>query len=130
MPGLLSVLNVGAGDLKLTFNSGDPIETDRAKRTVEDMLRRGYVVFVSDTDGNLTKVRSFDGAKNEYILADVPAGPDDGYGSVGQTYGEVFGGSKPDEPVQETAQKRRGRPRKTVKAQDVDAIGIAPTAGG
>lgn len=44
-PGDVSVLNVTKGDMKLTFNSDDPLETERASRVIQDMLRRGYSIF-------------------------------------------------------------------------------------
>lgn len=38
--GHLSVLNCGAGDLEFKFDTEDPQEVVRAKRVIEDMLRR------------------------------------------------------------------------------------------
>lgn len=57
--GGLDVLNCNLGDLKLSFDPANPVEMDRAKRAVRDMLRRGYVIFVQ-VDGKLHRVKQFD----------------------------------------------------------------------
>lgn len=41
MMGSVAILNVSAGDTKLTFDKSNPSETIRAARIVKDMLRRG-----------------------------------------------------------------------------------------
>jgi hypothetical protein len=35
-----STLNVGVGDIESCFDPGDPVEVARARRPIEDMLRR------------------------------------------------------------------------------------------
>lgn len=70
----LDVLNCGAGDISLVFNANDPMEVERAKRIVQDMLRRGYALFVTGTDGKLTKVNAFDEKLGVYLIADGPDG--------------------------------------------------------
>ena len=43
MAGTLEILNVGAGDVVITFDKTNPAEQIRAKRIIKDMLKRGYV---------------------------------------------------------------------------------------
>jgi hypothetical protein len=75
--GELSILNVGYGDTKLTFDNKNPAETIRAARIVKDMLHRGYalLVEVDQPDGTKAFQRAldFDPARNEYIVADFDA---------------------------------------------------------
>ena len=114
--GYLSVLNVGAGDIKLNFNSSDPMEVERARRIVNDMLQRGYVIFVEDDDG-MHRVESFDEKTDTYIIADGALYQGDA--NEQQTEGEA---KKPA-----TRQKwKRKVSAKTAKR----TTGIAPTAGG
>lgn len=72
MSGSLDVLNCAAGHLTFDFDKGDPAEVERAKRVVEDMLRRGYTIFVETPEG-LAKVEAFDPGTAHYVISDVPA---------------------------------------------------------
>ena len=71
--GTIDILNTGAGHLELHFNPADPIESDRAKRAVMDMLRRGYSLFVYADDGTIIPVERYDPVKNVYIIGNVSA---------------------------------------------------------
>ena len=53
--GQIGILNVGAGDTKLTFDKNNPAECIRSARIVTDMLRRGYALLIEVTDkkGNM-----------------------------------------------------------------------------
>lgn len=65
----LSILNVGAGDTKITFDPNNISERIRSK----DMLRRGYALLVEvERDGEKKWERAvdFDETKCEYIIAD------------------------------------------------------------
>lgn len=71
--GSIGILNVGAGDVKISFDSGNASETVRAGRIVKDMMRRGFVLLVEvERDGVRAYERAtgFDEKKNEYIIAD------------------------------------------------------------
>lgn len=78
--GMLEVLSVGKGDLKIEIGNSN---ADRAKaqRLIEDMLRKGYTLFVETADGPL-RVRKFLPDEMAYLVADVPdvvaAAPDPG----------------------------------------------------
>lgn len=75
MTGQLDVLNVGKGHLELKFHQNDVIETTRAKRIIEDMLRRGYALFVHGKGDALIRVRKFIPKTGTYIIADGPEIP-------------------------------------------------------
>lgn len=72
--GSLGILNVGAGDIKLSFDPANPSERIRAARIVTDMLRRGYALLVAVPDGDggtiYTRATDFDEATCEYLIAD------------------------------------------------------------
>jgi hypothetical protein len=55
--GSLSILNVGLGDIEFRFDTGDPAEVEKAKRAIEDMLRRAT---------------GFDPARGVYLVDKVP----------------------------------------------------------
>jgi len=132
----LGILNVGAGDLKLSFDPANPAERIRAARVVTDMLRRGYALLVRMPDGKYTRATAFDEEACEYIVADfdplnlqhVPQAelppvtlkekPD------GQPQ-QAHEGPQPEAPAQ-----RRGGRRKRVPAESVHTVAVARTAGG
>lgn len=112
MIGEIGILNVGAGDTKLSFDPAKPAECKRAAKVVGDMLKRGYAILVqvgSDDKGPLyRRAEAFDPETNEYLIVGVP-----------------------DEPVPEKAP--RGRPKlKTVRvaAARTSAVAVARSAGG
>jgi hypothetical protein len=72
--GSLSILNIGVGDIEFRFDTGDPAEVERAKRAIEDMLRRGYAILVDDGSG-LRRATGFDPARGLYIIDKVPGEP-------------------------------------------------------
>jgi hypothetical protein len=100
MNGTLDILNCGAGHLKFSFDGSDPLEIEKAKRVIEDMLRRGYALFV-EVDGELHKAEGFDPETTSYIISE---------------------GADP-------SAKRKGRKRK-VPAGSARATGVGPTSGG
>lgn len=71
-PGMLEVLSVGKGDIKLTVGGDDPAEVEKARRIIEEMLRKGYGIFV-ETDKGLTRVRRFNAKRMTYVISDEPA---------------------------------------------------------
>jgi hypothetical protein len=110
-PGMLEVLSIGKGDLKIEV--GDSNE-DRAKaqRIIEEMLRKGYTLLVETADG-LLKVTKFLPDAMVYVVADtpdvVPAAPE------------------PDLPAKPAAQRRGKR---TVPVAGSRTTAIGRTAGG
>ncbi len=78
-PGMLEVLSVGKGDIKLTVGGSDPEEVDKARRVIEEMLRKGYAIYV-ETDTGVRRVKKFNKYRLTYIIAEVaepePAPPE------------------------------------------------------
>lgn len=108
----VSILNVGHGDTTLSFDPGSPADMEHAKRTVQDMLRRGYAIMVQvgEEDGEpiYRRARSFDPETCEYVIVGVPAD---------------------DAPSAKAAKAKKPR-EKRVKATEAPASAIAPSAGG
>lgn len=128
--GEVSVLNTLHGDLKLSFDSDDPMEVERARLAVEDMLRRGYILF-AHIDGKLEKIVAFDAATNEYLIAAGPVGARDGHGGSPEAKTSPATETQGQGPVEEVAPavRRRGRPRKH-PAKTTTVTAVAPTSGG
>jgi hypothetical protein len=68
--GQIDILNCGTGHTEIRITEDNPIEMERAKRIIQDMLKRGYALFVHGTDGALIKVKKFDPEHMTYIVAD------------------------------------------------------------
>src|SRR5450759_1215555 len=67
-PGILDVLSIGKGDLRLTVGGDDPEDTDKARKLIEEMLRKGYSIFV-ETDQGTKRVKRFNPKRMTYISA-------------------------------------------------------------
>jgi hypothetical protein len=107
--GVLEILNVQGGEVKIVFDPADPKETIRAKGIVTDMLRRGYALVVEiERDGETAyeRVQKFDAATGEYLIAAAAT-----------------------EPAAEPA-KKRGQYRRRLPMESANATAVAPSAGG
>lgn len=136
MTGEVGILNVGAGDTKLTFDNRNPAETIRAARIVKDMLRRGYALLIEVTqpDGSkaFQRALAFHEDTCEYVIADYdpsivspePERPTD------EEAGQAQPGRPPEERAEAPETRKRGRPSKTVPASTTRAVAVARTAGG
>jgi hypothetical protein len=113
--GMISILNVGAGDITVSFNQHDPAERERAVRMLKDMQTRGYAILVRLEDGTYTRALEIDTERGCYVIHDP-------------------GPSSAPEPspavTPEPAPRRRGRPRKSVPFENARAYGVARSAGG
>lgn len=109
--GGLDILNTGAGHIEVRYDLNDTIEVERAKRIIEDMLKRGYVLFIQGKDQELIRVESFDAVKGVYLIADL---------------GDPIEGTS----LPAKAKRGRGRPKKEVKMTEVKATAIGRSAGG
>lgn len=69
-PGVVNILSVGEGHIKLSFDKNEPAERIRAARIVKDMLKRGYALLVDKGNGQYQRAEGFDEETCEYILAD------------------------------------------------------------
>lgn len=152
MNGELAILNVAAGDTKLSFDKSNPGEVIRAGRIVKDMLKRGYALLIEvERDGQKAFERAldFDDKTSEYIIADfdpsqssdipkpsrgvvVPrAGLDDGP-EIGDTDGSTQDQAPADEssvPEQVGGGNRR-KGRRGVPASGTRAVAVGRSAGG
>lgn len=102
-PGMLEVLSIGKGDLKLTLGGDDPGDIERARDLIEEMMTKGYSIFV-ETDDGPEKVTRFNPKRMSYSIADAP-----------------------DQPAKAT--KPRGRPKKA-GTKEVPVAGSRSTAVG
>jgi len=108
----IDVLSIGHGDIHIRFDEKDVLEVERAKRIIEDMIRRGYSLFVHGKGKALVRVQKFDAKKGFYIIA---------------------AGALEAEPAQSPELRpRRGRPAKTesVHMGRVKATIVGRSAGG
>lgn len=103
----LSILNVGEGDTKLTFDPHKPEELERTRRIVTDMLRLGYAILVKDGE-SWQRATAFDPETCEYLISDVPATVEE------------------STPISKRA---RGRKRR-LPAHTTRAVSVARSAGG
>lgn len=106
----LSILNVGDGDTKITFDKDKPEERERACRIVADMLKLGYAIMVKDADGKWTRAVGFDPETAEYLVSAEPT--------------DEAAVQKPTKKV------KRGRAAKRLPASTTRAVGVARSAGG
>lgn len=67
-PGMLEVLSVGKGDLKITVGGDDPEEIEKGRKVIEDMLRAGYSIFV-ETDKGPSRVKKFNPKRMTYSIS-------------------------------------------------------------
>jgi hypothetical protein len=112
----LSILNVGSGDTRISFDPDKPEERKRACQIVMDMLKRGYAILVEagEKDGKKLyhRATAFDPETAEYIVAGLPE--------------EAIEAS---ERVPVVKKKGRGRPRR-LPAASTPAVSVARSAGG
>lgn len=69
-PGMLEILSVGKGDIKLTIDSSDPDDVADAKKVIEEMLAKGYGIFV-ETDDGLSRVKRFNPKRMTYVISEI-----------------------------------------------------------
>jgi hypothetical protein len=135
MSGEVGVLNVGAGDIKLSFDPSNPAEVIRAKRMVKDMLRRGYALLVGVGTGDdgrpiYQRALDFDEERCEYIIADfdpeIAAETDRKEREDG---GEKVAAAAPS-GNEGGAKGKAKRGQKRVPAASAPAVAVAHSAGG
>lgn len=118
--GTLEVLSVGAGHLRLTITTKGKADREKARKTIEDMLRRGYAIFVEVEPGKpLERVTKFDPRRMEYIIEEQvePAAAQD-----------VAAAPKP-KPARSKSVRRGWRQRR-INAGRAHATVVGRTAGG
>lgn len=132
MPGSVGILNVGAGDTKLTFDPKKPDEVKKSAKIVGDMIKRGFVLLIEvgkDKDGEplYRRAKAFDESTCEYIIA---GSIDDEPTTTEQPHDEEQA-SAPPRARKEKAEPKRDRRRTTrVPASSTQAVAVARTSGG
>jgi hypothetical protein len=118
MTGEVGILNVGAGDTKLSFDPSNPAEVKRASTIVADMLKRGFALLVEvgkDEKGPLyRRATGFDPETAEYIIAGAP---------------DSLEAPNVKEPAARTRSRRKAAPTR-IPAARTSAVAVARTAGG
>jgi hypothetical protein len=121
--GQIGILNVGAGDTKLTFDPEKPEERKRAAAAVTEMLRLGFAILVQVAvkDGKplYQRAEGFDENTCEYLIVGTP--PED----IEIPGAEVA--ARPDERAKPT-KKKRGTYR--IPAAKTSAVSVGRSAGG
>jgi hypothetical protein len=133
-PGEISILNVGDGDTKLSFDKKNPAERIRAARIVADMLKRGYALLIEQPagSGNFVRAQAFDEEVCEYVIADFDPITAAEHDAQEEQHGDEQ--NRTNEATASTA----GTPapagkrtyRKRVKADGARAVAVAPISGG
>lgn len=126
--GTVGVLNVGAGDVKLSFDTTKPAEREHAAKVVTDMLARGYAILiqVGEEAGEplYRRAKGFDPQTCAYLIVGAPedmAEPS-----------AIVSAPASDPP----APRRRGRPTgsrnrtQRVPAESTRAVAVHRSAGG
>jgi len=131
--GSVGILNVGAGDIRLSFDKSNPAEVIRSSRIVKDMLRRGYALLVEvERDGQKAFERAHDFDENtaEYIIVDF-----DQDLARAKDAGEIreprliHGTSETEAPANGRKGKTGGK-RSRVDASETRAVAVGRSAGG
>lgn len=134
MTGTVAILNVSAGDTKLTFDKSNPAEAIRAARIVKDMLRRGYALLIEVGQGEdgkplYQRAKDFDENTNEYIIADFdPITAKDADDEEGQEEDETDQSASAEAPRPASNRKAAGTRR--IPAGKTKAVAVARTSGG
>lgn len=137
--GQIGVLNVGAGDTKLSFDKNNPAECIRSARIVSEMLKRGYALLVEDPEkpGTYVRAHAFREDTCEYIIADYDP-------TVIEETASERNPEPADEPAAEAPARKSGpksplatpkiaggRVRnRAIKAQETSGISVSRSAGG
>lgn len=118
--GEVGILNVGYGDIKISFSADDVQEVIRARRIVTDMLKRGYALIAKTSDGKYQRVYAFDEQTDEYVIADYDPEVED----------DAEEGKEAAAPSPTTKKKRGKKKTRRIKAKDSHAVAVPRTAGG
>jgi hypothetical protein len=130
-PGMLDVLSIGKGDLKLSFDPENSDDTEKAKAVIEEMLRKGYSIFV-ETDVGPARVQRFSAERMAYIITELAPGnvlPSGPAPSPALAPGDVIVDAEVLEDVEGPQEGSIPNPKKTVE-KEVPVAGSRATAVG
>lgn len=153
MTGTVGILNVGAGDIALSFDPANPVERIRAARVVKDMIRRGFALLIEverDGEKRFERALDFDEKNCRYIIADFDPEVARDADRVEQElsrplaqlaidrgmendHGESVTTEDTPHPASDGAPASRGRPKKyraSVDAGSTKAVAVGRSAGG
>jgi hypothetical protein len=136
--GTMGILNVGAGDTKLTFDKNNPAELIRSGRIVTDMLQRGYALLIEvpgkkGQPPTYQRVYSFREDTSEYIIADLDplqAAKADEAGHAQSQPGEETAAIAATEPEPTKPRAKPGRKTRAISATGTTGVAVARSAGG
>lgn len=69
--GVIDVLSVGRGHMRVEIPEDDPAQLEKARLMIEDMLKRGYSIFIETSDGKTRRVKKFNPKRMTYLI-DAP----------------------------------------------------------
>lgn len=135
MKGKIDILNCAKGHAEVHVDAADPISLARSARIIEDMLRRGYVLFINGADGALIRVEKFDAEKKVYIIGDGPLYAGEVPAAEPERRNPLCGEVKAPitHPPGQAPRRGPGRPKKgtrEVPMEKAHATAIPRTAGG
>lgn len=133
MNGTLSILSVGEGDTTLSFDKSNPAECERAKRIIQDMLKRGFSILIKirEEDGEpiYKRAKDFDPETCEYIIAgDTLIDSDQPEAIAEAPASESSAPMKNHHPLK--IDRRRGPRNVRIKAEKAEAVAVGRVAGG
>lgn len=111
-PGILDVLSIGKGDLRLDVG-GSSEDRERAKELIGEMLEKGYAIFVETPDGPV-RVMGFIADTMSYLIVDADQDEPE----------------PPARPDAKPAKRARKATRKKVPVEGSKATAVGRTAGG
>lgn len=132
--GALEVLSIGKGDLKIAIGDSNKDRAD-AQHLIEEMLRKGYTLFVETADG-LLKVTRFLPDQMAYVVADTPDVVADQVSSMGDPAPDLPPAAHPDSPgardlyAADRKPAARRKAKRTVPVAGSKTTAIGRTAGG
>ena len=128
----LEVLNTGSGHVRITYDPGNEAEVEKARRTVELMLLRGFALFVDTGDGQLKRVKGFSPNVGAYLVDTAPDEAQQSKAEADATPGGAAAVAKKSACWCGRALHHRGRHAKTkaVPVKGTRAVAVGRTAGG
>jgi hypothetical protein len=128
--GSLSTLNVGEGDITVTFNGKDDKEVDQALDMLSDMVKRGYAILVKQPSGKYLRAHSIDRESKSYIVMEPhPFSAAKGEVRVTRVDGEQESPAGSEPPAAPAKAGKRGRPARQAIGSS-HAVGVGRSAGG
>lgn len=130
MPGSVSILSVGHGDTKLTFDPTKPEEAAKAAKVVASMIKNGFVLLVevgqNEKGPIYQRAKAFDESTHEYIIAGMA---DDAPTTTENDQDEQASEAPPARKTEKRPRSRTPATRR-VPASGTDVVAVRRTSGG